>query len=88
VENLRSSMVEKKCQSNAKTSLCLPERSLGYLRLFQNRDAPLTFPQKVEFKMKLIKQIESNSQKASPSLWQLSSLFPISVVLIVALKEY
>ncbi len=33
-------MVEKKCQSNAKTSLCLPERSLGYLRLFQNRDAP------------------------------------------------
>jgi hypothetical protein len=33
-------MVEKKCQSNAKTSLCLPQRPLGHLRLLQNRDAP------------------------------------------------
>ena len=33
-------MVEKKCQSNAKTSLCLPPRPVGYLRLLQNRDAP------------------------------------------------
>ena len=33
-------MVEKKCQSNAKTSLCLLQRPLGHLRLLQNRDAP------------------------------------------------
>jgi hypothetical protein len=33
-------MVEKKCLSNAKASLCLPQRPLGYLRLLQNRDAP------------------------------------------------
>ncbi|MEG5063287.1 hypothetical protein QUB33_06645, partial [Microcoleus sp. B3-A4] len=25
---------------NAKTSLCLPQRPLGHLRLLQNRDAP------------------------------------------------
>ncbi len=36
-------MVEKKCQSNAKTSLCLPQRPEGHLRLLQNRDAPLSF---------------------------------------------
>jgi hypothetical protein len=35
------SMVEKKCQSNAKTSLCLPQRPVGHLRLLQNRDAPV-----------------------------------------------
>ncbi len=34
-------MVEKKCQSNAKTSLRLPQRPVGYLRLLQNRDAPV-----------------------------------------------
>ena len=33
-------MVEKKCQSNAKTSLCLPQRPIRHLRLLQNRDAP------------------------------------------------
>jgi hypothetical protein len=33
-------MVEKKCQSNAKISLCLPQRPLGHLRILQNRDAP------------------------------------------------
>ena len=34
-------MVEKKCQSNAKTSLCLPQRPIRHLRLLQNRDAPV-----------------------------------------------
>ncbi len=38
------SMVEKKCQSNAKTSLCLPQRPIRHLRLLQNRDAPLVSP--------------------------------------------
>jgi hypothetical protein len=35
------SMVEKKCQSNAKTSLCWPQRPVGHLRLLQNQDAPV-----------------------------------------------
>lgn len=38
-------MVEKKCQSNAKTSLYLPQRPLAHLRFLQNRDAPVKMSQ-------------------------------------------
>ena len=58
-------MVEKKCQSNAKTSLCLPQRPLGHLRFLQNRDAPVGMILPYLDDDELIRKIEPQSPPPS-----------------------